>query len=173
MNFTEKIDVLDLIIETLKEHEKVLDEIVTRLDALVKGESRGSSEARPINGSSLKIGADRFEGPNLGNSPIGGSPNNIRQERVFPSSRMRDIRDPRLLQENLWYPGIRQVPPLRQEHGGTEIPHGMDPAPSYARGGQEHRGPEASPLNRNEVKSELHLPKGPSLIRLTSSARLD
>jgi hypothetical protein len=54
MNYTVKMDVLDLIIETLKEHEKALDEIVTRLDALIKGESGGSSEVRPINGSSLE-----------------------------------------------------------------------------------------------------------------------
>jgi hypothetical protein len=33
MSFMEKMDVLDLIIETLKEHEKVLDEIVYRLEA--------------------------------------------------------------------------------------------------------------------------------------------
>jgi len=32
MSYTEKIDVLDLLIETLKEHEKALDEIVTRLE---------------------------------------------------------------------------------------------------------------------------------------------
>ena len=30
--FTQKIDVLDLIIETLKEHEKHLDELITRLE---------------------------------------------------------------------------------------------------------------------------------------------
>ena len=53
MSYLEKMDVLDLIIETLKEHEKALDEIVTRLDARINGESGGSSEARPINGSPL------------------------------------------------------------------------------------------------------------------------
>ena len=37
MSFTEKMDVLDLIIETLKEHEKVLDEIVYRLEACLGG----------------------------------------------------------------------------------------------------------------------------------------
>ena len=30
MSYMEKMDVLDLIIETLKEHEKALDEIVSR-----------------------------------------------------------------------------------------------------------------------------------------------
>ena len=30
--FTQKIDVLDLIIETLKEHEKHLDELIARLE---------------------------------------------------------------------------------------------------------------------------------------------
>lgn len=50
MNYTEKIDVLDLIIEVLKEHEKALDEIVSRLDARINGESEGSREAPPING---------------------------------------------------------------------------------------------------------------------------
>ena len=37
MSFTEKMDVLDLIIETLKEHEKVLDGIVYRLEACLGG----------------------------------------------------------------------------------------------------------------------------------------
>jgi len=37
MSFTEKMDILDLIIETLKEHEKVLDEIVYRLESCLGG----------------------------------------------------------------------------------------------------------------------------------------
>ncbi len=32
MGFTEKIDVLDLIIEVLTEHEKTLDSLITRLE---------------------------------------------------------------------------------------------------------------------------------------------
>jgi len=32
MNYTTKIDVLDLIIETLKEHEKALDSLIQRLE---------------------------------------------------------------------------------------------------------------------------------------------
>ncbi|MCW4049122.1 MAG: hypothetical protein NWE89_05230 [Candidatus Bathyarchaeota archaeon] len=35
MSFTEKVDVLDLIINILQEHEQKLDELVTRLEALV------------------------------------------------------------------------------------------------------------------------------------------
>ena len=54
MNYAEKIDILDLIIETLKEHEKALDEIVSRLDVRINGESGGSSEAGPINGHPLE-----------------------------------------------------------------------------------------------------------------------
>ena len=34
MSFTQKINVLDMIIETLREHEKALDDIVQRLEAL-------------------------------------------------------------------------------------------------------------------------------------------
>ena len=34
MSFTEKIDVLELLVEILMEHEKKLDEIVTRLELL-------------------------------------------------------------------------------------------------------------------------------------------
>lgn len=41
MSFTEKMDVLDLIIETLKEHERVLDEIVYRLEACLGGPQAG------------------------------------------------------------------------------------------------------------------------------------
>jgi len=33
MSFTEKIDVLDLIIQTLKDHETKLDQLVERLEA--------------------------------------------------------------------------------------------------------------------------------------------
>jgi len=32
MSFSEKVDVLDLVISTLKEHEKALDEAVHRLE---------------------------------------------------------------------------------------------------------------------------------------------
>ena len=38
MSFVEKMDVLDLIIETLKEHERALSEIVYKLDACLNGE---------------------------------------------------------------------------------------------------------------------------------------
>ena len=41
MSFTEKMDVLDLIIETLKEHERVLDEIMYRLEACLGGPQAG------------------------------------------------------------------------------------------------------------------------------------
>ncbi|MBC8224313.1 hypothetical protein H8E65_06975 [Candidatus Bathyarchaeota archaeon] len=50
----EKIDVLDLIIETLKEHEKALDEIVSRLDARLNGEAGESRKPHSTNGSSLE-----------------------------------------------------------------------------------------------------------------------
>lgn len=33
MSFSQKIDVLDLIIATLKEHEKTLDTLIARLEA--------------------------------------------------------------------------------------------------------------------------------------------
>lgn len=36
MPYTEKIDVLDLIIETLREHEKSLDRIAARLERLAQ-----------------------------------------------------------------------------------------------------------------------------------------
>jgi len=35
MSFTEKIDVLDLIIEILSEHEARIDELVSRLEVVV------------------------------------------------------------------------------------------------------------------------------------------
>ena len=37
MSYTEKIDVLDLIIQVLKEHEKTLDQLITRLEKSVIG----------------------------------------------------------------------------------------------------------------------------------------
>jgi len=45
MSFVEKMDVLDLIIETLKEHERALSEIVYKLDACLNGER---TEEQPI-----------------------------------------------------------------------------------------------------------------------------
>ena len=49
MSYMEKMDVLDLIIVTLKEHEKALDEIVSRLDARLNGESGESRETPSTN----------------------------------------------------------------------------------------------------------------------------
>lgn len=37
MSYTDKMDVLDLIIETLKEHEKALDDISRRLEGCLPG----------------------------------------------------------------------------------------------------------------------------------------
>jgi len=37
MSFVEKLDVLDLIIETLKEHERALDDLTYRLEACLNG----------------------------------------------------------------------------------------------------------------------------------------
>jgi hypothetical protein len=54
MSYMEKMDVLDLIIETLKEHEKALDEIVSRLDARLKGEPGESRKTHSTNGASLE-----------------------------------------------------------------------------------------------------------------------
>ena len=53
MNYLEKMDVLDLIIVTLKEHEKALDEIVSRLDARLNKDLGNSREPRSSNGSLL------------------------------------------------------------------------------------------------------------------------
>ena len=55
MSYVEKMDVLDLIIETLKEHEKALDEIVSKLDARLNGETMESAEKTPqTRGASLE-----------------------------------------------------------------------------------------------------------------------
>jgi len=53
MNYLEKMDILDLIIVTLKEHEKALDEIVSRLDARLNKDLGNSREPRSSNGSLL------------------------------------------------------------------------------------------------------------------------
>lgn len=54
MSYLEKMDVLDLIIETLKEHEKALDEIVSRLDARLNGEPGESRKTHSTTESSLE-----------------------------------------------------------------------------------------------------------------------
>jgi len=53
MNYLEKMDILDLIIVTLKEHEKALDEIVSRLDARLNKDLGKSREPRSSNESLL------------------------------------------------------------------------------------------------------------------------
>jgi hypothetical protein len=53
MNYLEKMDVLDFIIVTLKEHEKALDEIVSRLNARLNKDLGESREPRSSNGSLL------------------------------------------------------------------------------------------------------------------------
>ena len=46
MSFVEKIDVLDLIIETLKDHERALDELAYRIEACLRGaKTEGTPEA--------------------------------------------------------------------------------------------------------------------------------
>ena len=54
MSYMEKMDVLDLIIVTLKEHEKALDEIVSRLDARLNKDLGKSREPRSSNESLLE-----------------------------------------------------------------------------------------------------------------------
>lgn len=44
MEFMEKIDILDFIIDTLKQHEKVLDELAYRLEACLKDSPRTRQE---------------------------------------------------------------------------------------------------------------------------------
>jgi len=49
MSFTEKIDVLDLIINTLTEHEERIDKLVTRLEAAVSAvEDRSQYKFIPL-----------------------------------------------------------------------------------------------------------------------------
>ncbi len=48
MSFDEKVDVIDLIINVLKEHEKTLDELISRLDEILsRGFTTPSMEAKP------------------------------------------------------------------------------------------------------------------------------
>lgn len=47
MSFTEKIDVLDLIIKTMEDHEKVLDGLVAKMESMAsKLESLVKKEAQ-------------------------------------------------------------------------------------------------------------------------------
>ena len=41
MSFAKKMDVLDLVIETLKEHERALDDLAHRLEAFLEGAPKG------------------------------------------------------------------------------------------------------------------------------------
>ena len=57
MSFTEKVDVLDLLINILREHEEKLDRLVGRMEAMCEGfpavadvevECHGAEETRPV-----------------------------------------------------------------------------------------------------------------------------
>lgn len=50
MSFVEKMDVIDLIIETLKEHERVLDELACRIEACLRGAQTGGTPEANVNG---------------------------------------------------------------------------------------------------------------------------
>ena len=47
MSYTEKIDVLDLLINVLREHEEKLDELVERRDQIVSSLNLGSFSQTP------------------------------------------------------------------------------------------------------------------------------
>ena len=104
-----------------------------------------------------RTGADHVEGSNLDDHSIGGSPEDFQSEGLPESPRMRVGCDPRLFQADLRNPGIRQVPPLREEDGRAEISHDMAPTPSNARGGRELRESEESEPHRSEMMLELHI----------------
>lgn len=58
MSYTEKIDVLELLIEVLMEHEKRLDELIYSLDLLVEQiEGKGSSPEIDLNGDTSAMDA--------------------------------------------------------------------------------------------------------------------
>jgi len=57
VSFTEKVDVLDLLINILREHEEKLDRLVGRMEAMCEGcpavadfegECHGAEETRPV-----------------------------------------------------------------------------------------------------------------------------
>jgi len=56
MAFDEKVDVIDLIINVLKEHEKTLDELISRLEeSLSKGVPAATPEARRVEVPSITV----------------------------------------------------------------------------------------------------------------------
>jgi len=58
MSYTEKIDVLELLIELLMEHEKRLDELIYSLDLLVEQiEGEGSAPEIDLNGDTSAMDA--------------------------------------------------------------------------------------------------------------------
>jgi hypothetical protein len=57
MSFTEKIDVLDLIIQILNEHEKKLSHIVDRLENIANQAEPASNPATMLEEDSSALGA--------------------------------------------------------------------------------------------------------------------
>jgi hypothetical protein len=55
MSFTEKVDVLDLIIETLRAHEKTLNELACRLEACLKATGKGGKAPFDVPGESKSL----------------------------------------------------------------------------------------------------------------------
>ena len=54
MNYVGKMDVIDLIIETLREHEKALNDIVSKLDVLLNQDENQKTEREDNNKSTLE-----------------------------------------------------------------------------------------------------------------------
>ena len=54
MNYVGKMDVIDLIIETLREHEKALNDIVSKLDILLNQDENQKTDREDNNKSTLE-----------------------------------------------------------------------------------------------------------------------
>jgi hypothetical protein len=54
MNYVGKMDVIDLIIETLREHEKALNDIVSKLDVLLNQDENQKTDRKDTNKSTLE-----------------------------------------------------------------------------------------------------------------------
>ena len=54
MNYVGKMDVIDLIIETLREHEKALNDIVSKLDVLLNQDENQKTDREDTNKSTLE-----------------------------------------------------------------------------------------------------------------------
>lgn len=111
MGYEEKVDVIDLIINVLREHEKSLDDLVARLESVVTR----TESARP-SPTKTEISASRIEAPKLGISALIKNWTEFREKSLGASLVAFDVDEKRFnvsaFKEGILYSYNEDIPEL-------------------------------------------------------------